>query len=63
VPEAPAPETPAPAESLPPTPTAPAQDLSSSPVKEFTCDDCIYVDTCPNKDQRAPQDCGSFQWR
>ena len=32
-------------------------------VIEYTCDDCIYEDTCPNRDQRLPKDCGSFQWR
>lgn len=29
----------------------------------YTCNDCVYVDTCPNKDQRLPEDCGSFQWK
>jgi len=32
-------------------------------VVENTCDDCIYEDTCPNRDQRLPKDCGSFSWR
>lgn len=30
---------------------------------EYRCGDCAYVETCPNKDQRLPKDCGSFQWR
>jgi hypothetical protein len=34
-----------------------------SPLEDFTCDDCVYTDTCPNRDQRLPKDCGSFQWR
>lgn len=28
-----------------------------------TCDDCIYEPTCPNKESRTPQQCGSFQWK
>jgi len=32
-------------------------------VADKTCDDCIYVDTCPNKDQREPASCGSFVWK
>ena len=34
-----------------------------SPLSTYTCDDCVYVDTCPNKDERRPEDCGSFQWK
>jgi hypothetical protein len=34
-----------------------------SPLEDFTCADCVYTDTCPNRDQRLPKDCGSFQWR
>lgn len=30
---------------------------------DYSCDDCVYVETCPNKDQRLPKDCGSFQWK
>ena len=36
---------------------------ATSLLTEYTCDDCVYVDTCPNRDQRLPKDCGSFQWR
>ena len=42
---------------------APAYEPSASPVDDFTCGDCVYMDTCPNRDQRLPKDCGSFQWR
>ena len=38
-------------------------DVEQSPLSEYTCMDCVYVETCPNKDQRLPKDCGSFQWR
>jgi hypothetical protein len=36
----------------------PALDLH-----EYTCDDCVYVNTCPNQHQKAPTECGSFQWK
>lgn len=32
-------------------------------MDSYVCDDCVYVATCPNKDQRLPKDCGSFQWK
>ncbi|MDR3687681.1 MAG: hypothetical protein P4L93_12070 [Coriobacteriia bacterium] len=34
-----------------------------SSLQDYTCEDCVYVTTCPNRDQRLPKDCGSFQWR
>lgn len=41
--------------------------VADSPVvtdlDDYTCKDCVYEETCPNKDQRLPKDCGSFQWR
>lgn len=35
---------------------------STQTAHEMTCEDCVYVRTCPNKDQRDPKTCGSFQW-
>ena len=32
-------------------------------MDEYVCEDCVYVETCPNKDQRLPKDCVSFQWK
>jgi len=29
----------------------------------YVCSDCVYESTCPNKDQRVPKDCGTFQWK
>ena len=29
----------------------------------YTCDDCVYANTCPKVGQATPADCGSFQWR
>ena len=40
-----------------------AEPTPTSPLTEYTCEDCVYVATCPNRDQRLPKDCGSFQWR
>ena len=38
-------------------------EVGEGPLSVYTCNDCVYVDTCPNKDQRLPEDCGSFQWK
>lgn len=38
----------------------PGGDLDLS---HYTCDDCVYVNTCPKVGQLTPQECGSFQWR
>ncbi len=32
-------------------------------IGQMTCNDCVYVETCPNRDQREPATCGSFQWK
>lgn len=37
--------------------------VAESPLDAYTCADCVYEETCPNKDQRLPRDCGSFQWK
>ena len=29
----------------------------------YTCQDCIYSNTCPKVGQSSPKDCGAFQWR
>ncbi|MDZ4168999.1 MAG: hypothetical protein U1E26_05035 [Coriobacteriia bacterium] len=36
--------------------------VATDPLDTMTCDDCVYHDTCPNKGQRDPASCGSFQW-
>lgn len=38
-------------------------DPAVSSAPDMTCEDCVYVRTCPNKDQRDPKTCGSFQWK
>ncbi len=32
-------------------------------MNEYTCDDCVYANTCPNHGQKRPAECGSFQWK
>lgn len=56
-------ETPAPTAPSEATEQSAAEGDYSSPLTEYTCEDCVYVETCPNRDQRAPKDCGSFQWK
>jgi hypothetical protein len=51
------------AEAEPESTSPDEQPLISSPLIDYVCDDCVYVATCPNRDQRLPKDCGSFQWK
>jgi hypothetical protein len=30
---------------------------------EYTCEDCVYVNTCPKVGESNPAECGSFQWK
>jgi len=48
---------------LGPAPAGEPDASVASELDEYTCKDCVYEETCPNKDQRLPKDCGSFQWR
>jgi nicotinate-nucleotide--dimethylbenzimidazole phosphoribosyltransferase len=41
----------------------PVYEPSATSLTEYTCDDCVYVNTCPNQHQKAPTECGSFQWK
>jgi hypothetical protein len=36
---------------------------SPSPLAGYTCEECVYVETCPNKGQKSPAECVSFQWK
>jgi hypothetical protein len=36
---------------------------SGTDVADLTCDDCVYVEGCPNREEREPASCGSFQWK
>lgn len=45
------------------TPQQPVGYQAPEAPSQMTCNDCVYVETCPNKDQRDPASCGSFQWK
>lgn len=32
-------------------------------IESYTCDDCVYVFTCPKNHQDGPATCGAFQWK
>ena len=32
-------------------------------LESYTCDDCVYSNTCPKVGKTAPAECGAFQWR
>lgn len=40
-----------------------AYEAGGSDITELTCDDCIYLNTCPKKGESDPTSCGSFQWK
>ncbi|MHB8707132.1 MAG: hypothetical protein ACYC77_11565 [Coriobacteriia bacterium] len=46
--------------------TTPAGGYESSGELEldsYSCDDCVYSNTCPKVGESAPDECGSFQWK
>jgi hypothetical protein len=47
----------------PAAPLPGVQPPLSTALDAYVCDDCAYAETCPNKGQRLPKECGSFQWR
>jgi hypothetical protein len=43
---------------------APAYEAAGDlDLGEYTCQDCVYSNTCPKVGESSPADCGSFQWR
>lgn len=42
---------------------APGYEGSEADLTGMTCDDCVYVQTCPHKEGSDPRTCGSFQWK
>jgi hypothetical protein len=49
-------------------PVAPATESKGySPggldMNDYTCEDCVYVGTCPKANEDSPATCGSFQWK
>jgi len=56
--------SPAPGEPLP----EPAAEIGYEPTGDldlgaYTCNDCVYSNTCPKVGEVTPADCGTFQWR
>jgi hypothetical protein len=35
----------------------------TSDLADLTCDDCVYLNTCPKRGESDPASCGSFQWK
>lgn len=50
-------------DTLLPEEPAKAYEPGTSDLTDLTCDDCIYLNTCPKKDESDPSNCGSFQWK
>ncbi len=40
-----------------------AYEAGASDITTLTCEDCVYLNTCPKKGESDPSSCGSFQWR
>ncbi|MDY0340642.1 MAG: hypothetical protein RBS17_05480 [Coriobacteriia bacterium] len=52
----------------PAAPEVPAVEMAYEPTGEldlgsYTCDDCVYSNTCPKVGEVTPAECGTFQWR
>jgi hypothetical protein len=41
----------------------PGFEGGSSDIADLTCDDCVYMNTCPKVGDSDPASCGSFQWK
>ncbi|MBN2840404.1 MAG: hypothetical protein JXP37_05570, partial [Coriobacteriia bacterium] len=47
---------------------APATEMAYEPTGDldlgaYTCNDCVYSNTCPKVGEVTPAECGTFQWR
>lgn len=38
-------------------------EAGGSDLAEMTCEDCVYMNTCPKRGESDPTTCGSFQWK
>jgi len=58
-------ETQAPAEeaSVADETPMPAYEPGDVSLEEYTCEDCVYANTCPKAGSSSPAECGSFQWK
>jgi hypothetical protein len=50
-------------EDTAPVAAAPGYEGGETDLTGMTCDDCVYVQTCPHKEGSDPRTCGSFQWK
>ena len=50
-------------ESVAPLAEPKAYSHSGMDMNAYTCDDCVYVGTCPKAHEDSPATCGSFQWK
>ncbi|MDO8847991.1 MAG: hypothetical protein Q7W51_06360 [Coriobacteriia bacterium] len=50
-------------DSTPSVPEGGYEATGELKLDEYTCQDCVYANTCPKVGQTAPAECGSFQWR
>jgi hypothetical protein len=41
----------------------PGFEGGDSDIADLTCDDCVYMNTCPKQGESDPASCGSFQWK
>jgi hypothetical protein len=55
------------AEPTPEAPVEPVEEKVYEPggldISSYSCEDCVYVVTCPKAKQESPATCGSFQWK
>jgi hypothetical protein len=55
------------AEPTPEPPVEPVEEKVYEPggldISSYSCEDCVYVVTCPKAKQESPATCGSFQWK
>lgn len=43
--------------------TPPGYEGGDVQLSDYTCEDCVYANTCPKAGESTPAECGSFQWK
>ncbi|MBN2839336.1 MAG: hypothetical protein JXP37_00050 [Coriobacteriia bacterium] len=57
-------DTLSPADGAAPDDSGPGYEAAGDlDLEAYTCDDCVYSNTCPKVGQSTPAECGSFQWK
>ncbi len=46
-----------------PASTPPGYEAGDVQLSDYTCEDCVYANTCPKAGESTPAECGSFQWK